>query len=882
MPSIKETLPFNFNDIYSEIKTNFSAAGYDIAEGSNSSQLLTSMAYLVSNLNANTALNVNETILAYATEKDNVINDARNFGYEIHHRTSYSYDLIFRLSGGSYVIPKYSAFTIGDKIYYYLGKQIEMDDVSPGTEITIRVKEGILHTYQDDPESLDVVIGEFVENDVAQPQYYIDIPYMNVEENGIEVFCTYIDDYNIVHDHEEWTRASDSFVETDTQIKTEYIRVDNIEYKTPRIYFKYAGIGNGLKLGTEVMINVLVSSGSQGKASSTAPSAVKHNIADAECIKISLVSNGSDEEDTERIRTNAPKAYNSANRLVTGTDYAAACMRDGRITNCRVWGGEDEFPLAPGHIWFSFLPVFEREFSSNDTKTNFLRNYSSFEYDYAQTAASQAEAAEEFYNHNFLKNTNIQSADYSSTGILLNPGIWDNLRKLRIPTLEFHHRHPIYLEFDYDFSILKYTISDAKASVHQEIFNIIDNAFIGNDAVKYEDFDAEYFNASLIKRIDKRVTDISGFTDKLETHLLLTRNNCSSENEVPEYKDIYIPLAASYEKYFDDSGYLIIDNLPNIDTKGFVKYLDEPGGDLVVDWTKIKKDIETSKKGGKKILQSRQNVIIAPVYIEHSEVFKASTMPGTKRIPVHFPIYPDDLNESDSTKFKFNNTKLLLNGKTELKYANDSGWFYDKERPNSILLGSLVTLNNTDTITISTKSFCGFYFLFNSRKKEVLVHLFVDGTVSGLDFAVANDVNKVPEDLSTGKYLYSYDDNYLYSTNEYYPVVEGKLTPDDSYIENVYSTPRSYLNSRDSMYLYTPDSYYLTTNGYAVTSESDVNQASGKVIKEINSNMYLYSGLKYDLFNRSRRLNLKYPSPNFKVIRNVIPVLRSVKFSNKI
>ena len=83
MPSIKETLPFNFNDIYSEIKANFSTAGYDIAEGSNSSQLLTSITYLVSNLNANTALNVNETILAYANEKDNVINDARNFGYEI-------------------------------------------------------------------------------------------------------------------------------------------------------------------------------------------------------------------------------------------------------------------------------------------------------------------------------------------------------------------------------------------------------------------------------------------------------------------------------------------------------------------------------------------------------------------------------------------------------------------------------------------------------------------------------------------------------------------------------------------------------------------------------------------------------------------------------
>ena len=97
-----------------------------------------------------------------------------------------------------------------------------------------------------------------------------------------------------------------------------------------------------------------------------------------------------------------------------------------------------------------------------------------------------------------------------------------------------------------------------------------------------------------------------------------------------------------------------------------------------------------------------------------------------------------------------------------------------------------------------------------------------------------------------------------------------------------FTTPRSYLNSNDSMYMYTTDRYYLTTNGYALTDENGVNQYTGPVIKEINERMYRFSGLKYDLFKRNRYLDLKYPSLNFKVIRNVIPSLKSVKFKNVI
>jgi len=83
MAEIKETVPFSFDEIYDGIADLFADKGYDSPyDGSNLSQLITSMAYTVSTLNANTAVNINETILTLAQKRDNIVQDARLLGYE--------------------------------------------------------------------------------------------------------------------------------------------------------------------------------------------------------------------------------------------------------------------------------------------------------------------------------------------------------------------------------------------------------------------------------------------------------------------------------------------------------------------------------------------------------------------------------------------------------------------------------------------------------------------------------------------------------------------------------------------------------------------------------------------------------------------------------
>ena len=125
MAKITQTVPFNFNELFDEARNLFNDAGFDTADGSNTSQLAAVMAYLVSSLNTNTALNINETLLPYATKRKNILQDARVLGYEPQHATSYQYKLTIKLGYnmigyGKILIPKYTTFNSYNNSYIFL------------------------------------------------------------------------------------------------------------------------------------------------------------------------------------------------------------------------------------------------------------------------------------------------------------------------------------------------------------------------------------------------------------------------------------------------------------------------------------------------------------------------------------------------------------------------------------------------------------------------------------------------------------------------------------------------------------------------------------------------------------------------------------------
>ena len=197
MTQIIETVPFNYNELRTEIENKFKEAGYDTSLGSNVSQLSNIMAYVASMLNVNTALNINETILPYATKRENVLEVARNLSYEASNKRSFVYDVQITFDSGDKYLPKYTEFTANGKSYYMRTDDISISEKTKQRTYNIMVKEGTRYTYDQDPDSLVVTTTQITENGQTVDQYYIDIPYTNIEENGVEVFVSYYDEYGV-------------------------------------------------------------------------------------------------------------------------------------------------------------------------------------------------------------------------------------------------------------------------------------------------------------------------------------------------------------------------------------------------------------------------------------------------------------------------------------------------------------------------------------------------------------------------------------------------------------------------------------------------------------------------------------------------------------
>lgn len=1079
MANLTQTVPFSFDDLFSEARSMFQQAGFDVADGSNTTQLAAIQAYLISSLNTNTALNINETLLPFATKRKNILQDARVLGYEAQHITSFQYKLKIRLSYdllgyGKIEIPRYSQFTCGSYNYIFFSNDsesstngiiintgrfkigdeefnpkdltfeyadngyIKMAKTSDGRfidnlkeihklfeknrDVEIFIKEGELIDSTIDPSSLQITIGSVTVNNETYTRNYIDIPYTDIEDDGINVYVSFYDAFGNYQEKIPYLKTSDYFFEKDpnqTAIKHRFIRLDDIEMGTPRIYFKYAGLGEGVPFGSVVNISILKSSGADGEmlglnseknifsipdytlmydheqtedeksvelltelkteelnvfsgitmpeissGSGTSPLYVQNIFNDASIIGCDLIVTGKSEETSESIISNAPKVYNSANRLVTNLDFKYACNRSPYVFDSSVWGGEDEFPKCPGHIFFSFVPekVSERGFEADSNNTEFQRNNSKLVYNYAEgESVYQHQMRQEFYNKNYILNTEIKSystvLNENGTVTRKYSGVWGDLLSRFVPSLTFHHRHPIYLNFNYIFNILKYNLKDTTKNTHKILFDALNNCFFGNDSLNLENFDVEYFHSNIVKRIDFLISDLCGFTSELKTQLVLNEKTLCTENWKSEYKDIYIPLAVPFEKYFTDDGYLDTSRLPNIDTENFINFTfdlirdplgiygeDSPvlseydgqyiskysennlryslvKGDLYVDWSKINQNTENNKRLALENSDDvdysdiNKKIFIAPVKIKMKYRYLITQdlinhfSDDVVKIQLGFKVSPENTedesyNNIQATLYKDNDSGTVVFSKDYLKPFIK----YNYEN-RSVLNLHVYNIDKTkfkagQVLEIEFERTCGYYYLFNTFKKEILVHLFVNGDYEGF------------KEASNGLRYNKYYETYLDELSSVWNINENKIYDDTNFADITYSTPKAYLFTSDKKFItadedasgieaenvttdvtsgtiidnYTPangkaNTRYLTTEGYIIDvlkDTLDMDYYTGEIVRNYSEKMYLYTPLTVDLFRQNVYLNLKYPSLNFKVLRNVVPRLNNVKFKNAI
>jgi hypothetical protein len=573
----QEIIPFNFDDIYTKVETKFADKGYDVFDGSNTSHVITAMAYLTSMLNANTAININEMILPLAEKRENVIHDARLLGYEPSYIKSYRYRLVLEFAQvGNYIINRFDEFATNAKLYYYMGDTTQIITITQNMIDTntntyqIEVIEGALKRYTDPLYSdiLNITTG-FIKDSAGLdiPQYYVDVPFKNVENDGIYMYLDYIDSAGNSVSDERWRKSDRFMIDKDTTLNKKFIRLDNIDFKIPRAYFKLSGVGNDIRPGSSVKINLIISSGTDGEMT-TIPTTT---IANATVQSYTLESKGSSEETIEDIKTHAPLFYNTAARSVTADDYKVISERNTSVYSAEIWGGEDEYPVMLGNLYFSFVPE-----SLHNGGVAELRNIISSDITTNKIFALQDS---ETLNKYFLTNDQMSSNDINNiTGEIYNPGVIDYINEYKLPALKLNIRHPMYIDVYLDVNVIKYVISKSRVQTRQEIFDII-NAYM----IESEKFYLEFFTSNITKRIDSKLSDISGLELKASFKTMITSKNIQTEDlnlNTSSNGLVVLQLSSPYEDIYDTNGDLIYENLPVINTVDLFS-----GVNLSVDYT---------------------------------------------------------------------------------------------------------------------------------------------------------------------------------------------------------------------------------------------------------------------------------------------------------
>ncbi len=607
-------------------------------EGSNVSQLSSVISYVISSLNINTAINLQETLLPLATKRMNVLFGARQLGYEARPKVSYTYDLLLRaqlseeftivdLDGNKIIDTQNNTpfdidlihntkFDCGAYTYYYVGPTVKSfwNEIS-NAEITylettspaesgyeevynkvykhIEVKEGNIHTYNDDPTlSMNTATYQDDNGITKIKQDYL-IPFKDVEEHGITTFLTYIDEFGEEREH-ELAQQTDQFLidENMTQEENLYARAENIILGFPTIFFQMAGFGKALRKGTLIEIEVLISSGKEGEAIGRFNIDEDQFDSGYEVFEYSLLQKGLSEESSESIKENAIVYHNTANRAVTKYDFIAITKRNSLVKEAVAWGGEEEYPKEKGHIWITGIPA------TQERLVKFRKDSLVSRYEVKLGDPNRAQVEAPFTDYPNLSNWMLTDSSYEGDQHIKGQQeiLVDSLDNYKMMTTEVHYRHPLYVDFDIDCDIVKYDVTKNPETINKGVFTEMLDYF-GN---YLEKFGSEYINSNLQRVLDRYLGFNSGITYNISVYGSLCREMVDVFNQNLASLETYecttrtsqnvikCSLAFPFESVFDTSMALSVlkpDLLPRIDTSLFngsdnliVKYDEFPTG----------------------------------------------------------------------------------------------------------------------------------------------------------------------------------------------------------------------------------------------------------------------------------------------------------------
>ena len=532
-----------------------------------------------------------------------------------------------------------------------------LEDIYPIRETVIEVTQGDLITY-DDNQELQILIDKETED-----RGYVVLDFDNVEQNGIFLEISRVNYNNELVLKQKFTQRETHLAPTVFKgedlsflVLQDYFDNNN-EYL--KVYTEYASTGTKFYQGNIFYFKLLISLGSQGRASGLMkceelsedfdiiPYFIDTNNKE-NTIDNLLIATGSEEETVENIRKNAPLYHNLAQRLVTKHDYKTFCNSNFTfIEQAQVWGGEElESGKRLGHVFFSFIPKSRvTDFTSDDNNEIYTLN--------------------NFGNRDifFLPDNQILSKEDGG----LENSIFETLSRNKIITLQYHNVPPIYLDFIIKVRIVKYTVGKSERELRQEVFNAIRKYFN-----EIETFDSTIFESNLIKYIDREFNNQTGIELKVFSEVSIEKEDFAhigyaevetdSKTYAAEFlfqfpiNGVFSDDIYSYNGNIIEHGKLIKERLPNLSSDEFIVKGDKLYFDYdnITYYKNVNGIIKEFEGGSASDIDSSIKSFIIPFMLDTTNVDpKLGINRGVKQIG-NLKVYPEtsviyiEINATDS------------------------------------------------------------------------------------------------------------------------------------------------------------------------------------------------------------------------------------------
>jgi hypothetical protein len=350
-----------FDDIKQNLKEFLSSqsefSDYNF-EGAGLSILLDVLAYATHYNALYDNLIVNESFLDSATKRSSVVSRASELGYTPKSATCSKtvVDITFSSASSSEPLPNtiqlptLSPFTASgpNGTFTFYNRDIvnlikQPDSSYKATGVTL---------YAGKPQKIAV--------SVSDPQLPILIPNANADKGLITVK---VFENNTTSVYESFA-PSDNIVTVDSSSKVYWVKeIDNGAFS---IKFGDGVLGKSLSPGNLVIINYFISYGvaSNGIADNkrlvyTGSTTLEHTAGSVtfgttEVLTKIVSFNGSEVEDIESIKFNAPRAFTTQNRAVTTEDFKHIVLSSfADAESVSVWGGEDNIPPVYGKVFIA-------------------------------------------------------------------------------------------------------------------------------------------------------------------------------------------------------------------------------------------------------------------------------------------------------------------------------------------------------------------------------------------------------------------------------------------------------------------------------------------------------------------------------------------------